>query len=238
MNKLPKISIIIPVYNEEKRIKKGLATALNYLKKQAYPWELIIVNDGSIDTTIDKIKMGDDIHLLNTHRNFGKGHAIRVGVEAAEGDYFIFSDIDFSVPIETTGQFIAALKNNKVVIGSRRLRESEVTKKQNKLRESLGQGFTQISNLILGLNHSDLTCGFKGFTKAAAKDLFRRQRINGWAFDSEILFLVKKLNYRVSELPVSWKNDPLTKVNLFQDSINSLASLLQIHINNMLGRYG
>lgn len=241
MNKLPKLSLIIPVYNEEKRVKKGLATALNYLKKQAYPWELIIIDDGSTDRTIGVLSATNyellttnyRVHILRTHRNFGKGHAIRLGVEAAEGDYIIFSDIDFSVPIESTEKFIAALKNNKVAIGSRRLRNSKVTKKQNKIRESLGQGFTQISNLILGLDHSDFTCGFKGFKKAAAKNLFRRQRINGWAFDSEILFLTKKLKYKVSEIPVSWKNDPFTKVNLAHDIFLSFISLLLIKIRHL-----
>lgn len=226
-----KLSLILPVYNEARRLKPGLRSALSYLHGQSYSWELIVVDDGSTDATPALAgQFKSDIHLIRTKNNFGKGHAVRVGVDAAIGEYIIFSDIDFSVPLTYLPQFLSILKKSDAAIGSRRLSDSRIVKHQPLLRESLGRGFTKLSNLILGLSHSDLTCGFKAFRAPVAKDLFSRQHLNGWAFDSEILFLAKKLNYRVTEIPVSWHNDPLTKVNLLKDIFISFMSLFKTRL--------
>ena len=223
-----KLSLILPVYNEARRLKTGLKLAFNYLKRQSYSWEIIIVDDGSTDTST--FNSPSTLKLIRTARNFGKGHAIRVGVDAAVGDYIVFSDIDFSVPITYLPQFLSALEESDMAIGSRRLSESRIIKHQSLLRESLGRGFTKLSNLLLGLNQTDLTCGFKVFRRQSAKALFSRQHLNGWAFDSEILLLAKKLNYRVTEIPVSWHNDPHTKVKLIKDLSASLLSLVYIRL--------
>jgi len=224
-------SLIIPVHNEQKRISKGLKTALSFFKKQLYSWEIIVVNDGSTDQTLKHIlPFKKQITLLSSRQNYGKGHAIRKGVSKAKGKYIFFSDIDFSVPISFTNTFLKALTKKDIAIGSRRLSKSKITQHQNSLRESLGHGYTQISNLILDLNHSDLTCGFKAFKNPVAKKLFKLQKINRWAFDSEILYLAKKNNYSVVEIPVTWKNDAATKVNLFTDILHSAISLLRIRL--------
>jgi dolichyl-phosphate beta-glucosyltransferase len=230
-----KLSLIIPVYNEAQRLPGGLTTAINYLKRQSYSWEIIVVDDGSTDSSTSEVAEWTPrtVKLIKTARNFGKGHAIRLGVAASEGDYIIFSDIDFSVPPEFISPFLAKLKSVDIVIGSRRLAGSIIAQHQHFWRESLGQGFTKLSNLILGLNHSDLTCGFKAFRAQIAKDLFSRQRLNGWAFDSEILFLARKLGYPVAEIPVSWRNHPLTKVNLAKDIANSFWSLIYIRCSHL-----
>lgn len=224
----PHLSLIIPIYNETRRLEKGLHHALAYLQSQSYSWEIILVDDGSTDNSAKLIP--DQVSLIRTARNFGKGHAIRLGVEAAKGDYIFFSDIDFSVSLDHLPKFISQLKTHQVVIGSRRLSSSHITQHQPSIRESLGGGFTTLSNKILGLHHTDLTCGFKGFQAQVAKKLFSLQRLNGWAFDSEILFLAKKLGYTVAEIPVVWKNDPLTKVSLFKDILISLFSLIKIRL--------
>lgn len=243
-----KLSFIIPVYNEQKRIRKGLSTALDYLNAQTYSSELIIIDDGSTDKTseifnsfVAKVKhprsshgrkkkatFQTNIRIIHNGHNLGKGYAIREGVKSASGKYILFSDVDFSVPINFTQNFMSALKKNHVIIGSRRLKTSNVTKHQPTFRESLGQGFTKLSNLVLGLNHSDLTCGFKGFRAKVAKDLFAKQKVNRWAFDSEILFLAKKQGYSVKEIPVTWRDDPLTKVNIITDLVQSAFALLRI----------
>lgn len=224
-----KLSLIIPVYNERRRLEKGLHHALSYFKNQHYSWEIIVVDDGSIDNIIRLIP--DQVSFIRTAQNFGKGHAIRLGVEAAEGDYIFFSDIDFSVSLDNLPHFISALKTKDIAIASRRLPASSISKHQSFLRESLGRGFTKLSNLILNLNHTDHTCGFKGFRKEAAKKLFSAGTLNRWAFDSEILYLASKKNYKVTEIPVIWKNDPLTKVNMLRDVLSSLYSLLTIRLS-------
>lgn len=227
-----KLSLILPIFNESLRFKTGLKIALNYLQKQSYSWEIIIVDDGSNNTNISGLDLinSTKVKLLRTAHNFGKGHAIRLGIDAAVGEYIVFSDIDFSVPITYLPQFLSALNKFDVAIGSRRLAGSVIAQHQHFLREFLGQGFTKLSNLILGLNHSDLTCGFKAFRASVAKGLFFRQHLNRWAFDPEILFLAKKVGYTITEIPVTWHNDPLTKVNLFKDTLTSLISLFQIRL--------
>lgn len=231
------LSFVIPVFNEEKRLKKGMEIAINYLSNQTYASELILVNDGSTDNTKNIINKFHRqkinkllIRIINSPTNIGKGGAISKGVLAATGKYIFFSDVDFSTPISNIQKFMSQLTKNDITIGSRRLDKSNIKKHQNFIREFLGKGFTLLSNFILGLNHSDLTCGFKGFKNKVAKKLFKLQKINGWAFDPEILFLAKKFNYQVKEIPVLWKNDPNTKVNLFTDLPLSLYSLLTIPI--------
>lgn len=237
-----KLSLIIPVYNESKRINKGLTQALNYLKSQPYSWELIVVDDGSTDHSTSEVAKNisdgsrldsSEVKLIRTARNFGKGHAIRLGVEASRADYIVFSDIDFSVPPDFITLFLVELKSTDIVIGSRRLSQSQVVKRQNFFRESLGHGFTKLSNLVLGLNHSDLTCGLKGFRSKVAHDLFSRQTLNRWAFDAEILYLANKLGYQVTELPIVWNNHSLTKVKLLQDIPSSFLNLLSIRWNHL-----
>lgn len=224
----PLISFIIPVFNEKKRLKKGITSILGYLRPKPYSWEIIIVDDGSIDEATTKLYTHTGVFILKTKKNFGKGHAIRLGVEAATGQYIFFTDIDLSVPMIFTDRFLQELKNHDIVIGSRRLKDSKVTKSQNSLRRSLGHGFTQLSNFVLGLNHTDYTCGFKAFRGNVAKKLFAENHINRWAFDPEVMFLAHKYHYTVKERPVSWKNDPRTKVSLTPDILQSAFDLLRI----------
>ena len=224
-----KLSLILPVFNESHRLKAGLITAIDYLSHQPYTWEIVLVDDGSTDNSAPQLDH-PNVYLLRTAHNFGKGHAIRLGVAASKGDYIIFSDIDFSVPPEFISPLINALKSSDITVASRRLLASRITQHQNRLRELLGQCFTLISNFILGLHHTDLTCGLKGFRAKVARDLFFRQKLNRWAFDPEILFLAQKLHYHVAEIPVQWQNDPRSKVNLLTDIYQSLFSLPLIRL--------
>lgn len=233
------LSVIIPVYNEEKRIQ-NLSKIESYLRKQKYSWELIVVNDGSTDKSnkvLAFLKKKIKFKLLSYSPNLGKGFAIKTGMLESGGQYRLFLDIDLSTPITEFEKFIPYLKKYQMVIGSRKLKQSNLVIRQSFVREYLGKIFTALSRIVLQLNISDFTCGFKCFSQKAAKEIFPRQTINRWGFDSEILYIGKGRELSIKEIPVSWENDPRTKVKFPQDIINSLAELIKIRLNSMLGLY-
>jgi len=242
------VSVIIPVYNETVRLTSGLEKVLLYLTRQRFTWELIVVDDGSsvsvarmIDRAVDQKILRFPIKKLpvsvyRLSKNMGKGRAIAHGVEKAHGKLIIFTDVDLSVSIEMVKPLLTALKRYPVVIGSRRKYGSKIVVHQSFFRESGGRLFTFLSNAICNVGVSDVTCGFKGFTRDAAKSLFRFQKIHRWVFDTEIVFLARKKGMRVFELPVSWVNKSGSKVRLW-DSVVSLIDLFRIQWNDILGKY-
>lgn len=237
--KKPFLSIIIPVFNEEKRIK-NLKEIITYLGKQRFSWELIVVNDGSKDKTrkvLNSVKNSFKFKLLSYSPNLGKGFAIKTGMLEALGKYRLFLDIDLSTPINELDKFLPFLKKYGIVIGSRKLKASNLVVRQPFIREHLGKIFTSLSRMVLQLNVSDFTCGFKCFSEKTAKQIFTRQTINRWGFDSEILYIGKNKKISIKEVPVTWKNDPGTKVKFPQDIINSLGELIKIRLNSLLGLY-
>lgn len=237
--KEPFLSIIIPVFNEEKRIK-NLTKIVGYLKKKKYSWELIIVNDGSTDKTkkiLLNLKKRIKFQLLTYSQNIGKGFAIKTGMLSSKGKYRLFLDIDLSTPITEFEKFHPFLKKYGIIIGSRKMKTSNLIVRQSFVREILGKMFTLLSKEVLEVNISDFTCGFKCFSKKAAKEIFSRQKINRWGFDSEILFIGKSKNISIKEVPVTWKNVPGTKVRIPQDIINSLTDLIKIRLNSLRGIY-
>jgi dolichyl-phosphate beta-glucosyltransferase len=235
------LSLVIPVFNEEHRIAAGLTQALHYLHKQTYGWEIIIVDDGSTDKTMLQAKrlLKEVTHkqLIAHPFNQGKGAAIRTGMLAARGEFVIFSDIDFSTPIETVETLLKALKTADVAIGVRRHPKSLVTVHQPPVREFLGQCFTKLTNLVATPGIYDVTCGFKGFTQSAAQKLFTKMRVSEWAFDAELLFLARKYGFTISQVPVTWANNPATKVNMLRDGLVTLKDLARIRIGDFLGVY-
>jgi dolichyl-phosphate beta-glucosyltransferase len=236
------LSLLIPVYNEENRIGKSLKEILNFLQTQSYTFEVIIVDDGSQDRTIEVVRHSHDsscpIRIERQPNNLGKGEAIKRGMLTASGRYLFFSDADLSVPIGTISKFLSQLEaGSDLVIGTRKEPGALIEVHQPIYREFMGKVFTRLSNLILGLQVSDFTCGFKGFRREAAMDLFSRQRLKNWSFDSEILYLAKLRGYRMDEIPVRWRDDKATKVRLGRDVVSSFLGLLQIRLNHWLGTY-
>lgn len=234
------LSIILPLFNEEKRFEEQEVN-IKKIIHQHPNWEIICVDDGSNDSTVEKVRgfnIENNIKIVSYYPNKGKGYAIKRGVEAATGDLILFSDIDFSTPITELKLFIPEIKKGAdIVIGSRKVSGAQVKKHQNILREWMGKQFTYLSNILLGLNVSDFTCGFKLFKHNTAKEIFAKAKINRWGFDSEILFLAHKFDYKVRQIPVIWENDERTKVNLFKDIYRSLSDLITIRYNDLLGKY-
>ncbi|MCI0414417.1 glycosyltransferase family 2 protein [bacterium] len=237
------LTILIPAYNEAKRLSDTLRKIEDYCRasiKEAY--EVLIVDDGSTDTTVlllEELKSQyPNLRLHHYKNNQGKGYALRTGMRLASGKFVLFSDADLSTPIEEMQSFLKKLnEGTQVVIATRKRTGAHILKRQPLWRESMGKTFTWLSNLILGLNFSDHTCGFKAFEVAAGKDIFSRQRIRGWAYDSEILFLATRSHYNVCEIPVRWMNSPESKVRAFRAVFTSLAALLLIRWNWITGKY-
>lgn len=236
------LSLIIPVFNEEARIGKSLERILSFLQSQPYSSEVIIVDDGSTDRTVGLIReLAEDDSGVRIHRqprNQGKGEAVKQGMLLGNGNYLFFSDADLSVPIETLSLFLSYLeKDCDIAIGSRQKAGAIIELHQPFLRELLGKIYTWLSNWITALRISDFTCGFKGFRRNAALDLFSCQRLTSWSFDAEIIYLGHVKGYRLREIPVRWRNDQATKVRLWQDVFTSFLGLLKIRLNHSLGRY-
>jgi len=218
-----RLSIIIPAYNEENRIGNSLKLILRYLSKQDYNFEIIVVDDGSSDRTIEKVKEIDSsgkIKILKNEINKGKGYSIKKGMLEAMGEYQLFSDADLSTPIEELEKFWKYLNEGyDIVIGSRALKDSILEVRQPFYREFMGRAFNFIVRFILGFKIKDTQCGFKIFKKEVAKHIFSIQKIKGWSFDVEILYIASKLDYKIKEVPVRWINSPSSKVNPLKDAL-------------------
>lgn len=236
------ISLIIPAFNEEQRIGKSLEQIFRFCNAQTLPFEVIIVDDGSSDGTVPFIRrrFGDhsQLKIVQQPGRRGKGAAVQQGMLQARGDYVFFSDADLSVPIETLSAFLVELQSRcDIAIGSRRAPGARIEVHQPLFRETMGRVFTSLSNFLLGTRYFDVTCGFKGFKREVARDLFTRQRLHNWSFDSEILFIARLRGYQVAEIPVSWRNEQGTKVRMWKDAVVSFVGLLQIRLNHILGKY-
>jgi dolichyl-phosphate beta-glucosyltransferase len=226
------LSVVIPAYNEEKRLPQSLETVLDFLKKQSYRSEIIVSDDGSQDRTVVLAKdlLKDFPHqVLVTSQNRGKGHAVRQGVLAATGDYVLFTDADLSTPIDEVVKFLARLeKDQDVVIGSRALPGSQVEIHQNFLRETMGKVFNLIAQLWTFKGVHDSQCGFKCFRREAAQKLFTLQKLDGFSFDVEIVYLAQKLGLRLLELPVIWRNSAQSRVQVLRDPLMMFWDVLRI----------
>ena len=238
----PKLSVVIPCYNEEKRLVQGFSHFYNFLKSQNYSWEIILVNDGSVDKTSqimkNLVKSKKEVKIISYQKNQGKGYAIVQGILQANGKYILFSDIDHSVPIETIANFFNQFeKGFKVVIGSRRIKGAKILIHQNPLREFLGRGFTVLVNIAVGFRIHDATCGFKAFENKIAKKIFAKINVYDWAFDAEILFLCKKYNLKIAQVPVTWSDVKGSKVSLKKDIVGSLMGLFKIRLNDLTNKY-
>lgn len=210
------LTVVIPAYNEEQRLARSMPVILEYLRKHPYTWEVLVVDDGSRDRT-SKVALSFDesrVRVVKNSPNRGKGYSIRRGMLEARGQWRLFSDADLSTPIEEIEKFWPYTEvGYSVVIGSRALPESDLEVRQSKCREFAGRVFNTAVQTFLVPGLCDTQCGFKLFSAEAAKAIFPRQTLHGFAFDVEILMLAHKLGFKIKEAPVRWVNDEGSKVS-------------------------
>lgn len=237
------LSIVIPVYNEEKRLGPTLDKIKAYLEKQAWPREIVLVDDGSRDGGIalarQQLEGREEYRVISYGSNRGKGYALKQGMIASRGEYVLFTDADLSTPIEELDKMWQWFEQGfDIVQGSRKMPGASVERHQPWLRENMGKVFTALSNIIANVNVRDVTCGFKAYRGEVARDLYTRQHLYDWSFDAEIIYLARRAGYRLKEVPVRWLDERGTKVNLVRDSVRSFVGLLTIRLNGWRGLYG
>jgi len=206
-----KLSIIIPAYNEADRIARTIESSLDYLRRQHYESEIIVVSDGSTDETKSVVEDGFapssqvDLTAIEYHPNRGKGYAVRTGMLEGKGDIIMFMDADYSVPIDALEAGVELLSGGyDIAIASRTLSGSVIHHHQNAFRELSAKLYTWVQNQHLGIQYGDTQCGFKLFSRQAAHTLFELQRLDSVIFDPEILWLAKEKGFSVAEFPVHW----------------------------------
>ena len=234
------LSAVIPAYNEEKRIGTTLKRIGEYLLKKDYLYEIIVVDDGSVDGTCRLVgEIAEQIpciRLLINGVNRGKGYSVRKGILSSRGQLIIFSDADLSTPIEELDKLKMWIERGyNVAIGSRALPQSRIILRQPWYRVCMGKIFNRLVQLLAIPEIKDTQCGFKLFKGKVAKFLFERQRIDGFGFDAEILFIARKSGYSVREVPVRWMNSPDSRVHILKDPILMLRDLLIMRINYLIG---
>lgn len=232
------LSIVIPAYNEEKRLPQTLRQVLDWLALGAFSFrEVIVVDDGSRDGTARVVeefaKASACLRLVKDPGNRGKGYAVRHGMLEAKGEWILYTDADLSTPITEIEKLCRAAseKGAKVAIGSRALDRSLVEVHQPALRELSGRAFNLVMRAVTGLSFRDTQCGFKLFRADAAREIFSRQKQEGFSFDVEDLLIAKKLGLRAVEVPVRWANVEGTKVRLTQGMM-SFVDLVKIRMSH------
>lgn len=238
------VSIVIPAYNEETRLPASLDAVTRYLRQGRRRFtEIVVVDDGSTDATAAVAERyaaaHPEVRLLRNPGNRGKGFSVRHGVLEARGDWILFTDADLSAPIEEATKLFRAVEEHgaQIAFGSRGLDRSLIEIHQSWFRETAGRLFNLLVRILAGLPYADTQCGFKLFERRAAREIFRRQRLDRFGFDVEVLYLARRLGFRAVEVPVRWRHCEGTKVSMWRDSADMLVDLLRIRWNDLLGRY-
>jgi len=245
MSSPPELSVIIPAYNEERRLGRTLTRIRDYFAAGPFGLdriEIVVVDDGSTDGTAkvtrDYARELPCLRLVSNSVNRGKGYSVRHGMLEARGRIALFTDADLSAPIEEFEKLLTAIDaGNDVAIGSRALDRSLISTHQSRFREVAGMIFNGFVRIFTGLPFHDTQCGFKAFVSDRCRVVFEQQRIERFGFDPEVLFLARRHGLRAAEVPVRWAHDPATKVHVLRDSLLMFADLIHIRWNWLLGRY-
>jgi dolichyl-phosphate beta-glucosyltransferase len=231
----PFLSVVVPAYNEEARIRPTLARLAEYYGAQSYTWNVTVISDGSSDGTNEIVA-----EFCRSHPNFslhayspnrGKGYAVRQGMLMAGGELILFCDADLATPQEETEKLLAHMREGAdIAIGSRPLRESKLEKHQPWLREMMGRTSNKIIQLLAVRGIHDTQCGFKIFTHSSARDVFSRCRLTGFSFDFEALMIARDLGYRIDEVPIRWAHQEGSKVVFWRDYPIALRDLIRLRM--------
>jgi dolichyl-phosphate beta-glucosyltransferase len=237
---IPFLSIIIPAYNEERRLPRTLEQIFSYLEEQAYDFEVLIVENGSSDRTYavaqEYAEKYPNLQVIREQQP-GKGNAVRRGMLAAQGSFRFMCDADLSMPIEELNKFLPdALGDFDLAIASREIKGA--VRYHEPYYRHLGGRLINLAMRILILpGLQDTQCGFKCFRNQVAEDIFRYQTIPGWSFDIELLYIARKRGYRIHEIPIHWYFDADTKLRAVKDAFHMLRDIFLIYLNNVRGRY-
>ncbi len=234
---MPFLSLIIPAYNEEQRLPRTLTQIQAFLRQQPYDSEVLVIENGSSDRTAAVAEdFAPDVRLLREPER-GKGLAVRSGMMEAAGDFRFICDADLSMPIEEVNRFLPPkLDNYDIAIASREI-AGALRHNEPAYRHWIGRVFNLLVRTLAVPGFQDTQCGFKCFTADAAETLFPLQRIDGWTFDVELLYVALRLGYRVKEVPINWYYFPGSRVRIAKDSWLMLTDLFRIRSNWRRGLY-
>src|SRR5271170_4820095 len=237
----PDLSIVIPSYNEELRLPATLEQIAAFLPSLGGDTEILVVDDGSKDRTAEVAESFRDkfsnLRVISNGENRGKGYSVRHGMLEARGKVVLFTDADLSAPIEEAPKLLDALKTYDVAIGSRALDRSLISVHESRFREFAGIIFNVIVRIMLRLPFVDTQCGFKAFRRERCQIVFEQQRIEGFGFDPELLYLARHHGLRIKEVPVRWAHSPASKVSMMRDSVLMFVDVFVIRSNGFMRRY-
>lgn len=243
---MPLLSIVIPAYNEQERLGKTLNETFDYLGAQNYTSEIIVVDDGSRDRTVEianefqsRTSTKIQLSVLKNPGNRGKGYAVRNGMLHANGEVHLFFDADLATPLDQIPKVLNPILNDEydVTFGSRALSEAVIEVEQSLLRQLRGRGGNLLIRLLTGMDIKDTQCGFKAFRRQASQSVFPLQQIDGFGFDPEILFIANKQGWRWKEIPVVWRHVEGSKVTMFSASVEVFSEVFKIRWNDLTGKY-
>ncbi|MFH0853265.1 MAG: dolichyl-phosphate beta-glucosyltransferase [bacterium] len=232
------LSVVIPAFNEEQRLPSTLKIILKYLRQTSFgAFEIVVVNDGSTDRTSEIAKSaGPEVRIIDLPRpKGGKGRAVKAGVLASQGEWILLSDSDLSTPIETLERFWTLRQDYDIIIGSRALPDSIIVKRQNRIKVGLGRLGNKLTQWLVVPGMKDTQCGFKLYRRRC-HFLFQKQKIIGWGFDFEILYLARKYGFRMIEVPVRWTNDQASKVRPYHYLLTFI-EIFTVRLNHIRGLY-
>lgn len=237
------LSVVVPAFNEEMRLTSTLPHFWKSLRRRFETFEIIVVDDGSTDGTAEIVsdfaKIHPGVRLIRYETNRGKGFAVRTGMLAAAGRFVLFSDADLSTPIREVRKLLNAMDDGfDIAIGSRACRDARIIKYQPLYRVLMGKTFNKFVQVVAVPGVKDTQCGFKCFRRQAAQDIFSHCRIDGFSFDVEVLFVARKMGYKMKEVGVLWRNDPRSAVHPVKHSLQMLRDLFVIRFLGSAGCYG